>query len=105
MWVCGGAADLDAGCRSGVASGLIPARKLAAEIAEILPASEDGITVHVSGCAKGCAHPAHAPLTVVGTKQGYGFMQNSTARDEPEGYAGPHELLRMALASGESTDA
>ena len=86
-------------------SGLVPARTLAAEIAERLPASEEGIAVHVSGCAKGCAHPARVPLTVVGTTQGCGFVQNGTARSEPEGYAEPHELLRMALSAGESTNA
>ncbi len=26
---------------------------------------DDGIVLHVSGCAKGCAHPATAPLTLV----------------------------------------
>jgi precorrin-3B synthase len=86
-------------------SGLIPARKLAAEIAESLPASEGGIAVHVSGCAKGCAHPAHAPLTAVGTGRGYGFVHDGTARGEPEGYVEPHELLGMALSAGESSDA
>jgi len=87
------------------ASGLIPARKLAAEIAESLPASEEGIAVHVSGCAKGCAHPVPAPLTIIGTRDGYGFVQNGTARAEPEGYGEPRALLRKALAIEESTDA
>lgn len=86
-------------------SGFIPARKLAAEIAEGLPASEEGIAAHVSGCAKGCAHPTQAPLTVIGTEQGYGFVQNGTARSEPEGYAEPRELLRKALLVKERTDA
>lgn len=86
-------------------SGLIPSRILATEIAQRLPASEGDIAVHVSGCGKGCAHPAHAPLTVVGTKQGYGFVRNGTARTELNGYAEPHELLRKALAAEESTDA
>jgi len=65
------------------ASGLIPARALAAEIAGVLPPSQDGVAVHVSGCAKGCAHPAAAPLTVVGTEQGCGIVRGGTARSRP----------------------
>jgi precorrin-3B synthase len=87
------------------ASGLIPARKLAAEIAQGLPASEEGIAVHVSGCSKGCAHPARAPLTVIGTVEGFGFVRNGTARSRPEGYAEPGELLHKVLSAEESTRA
>ncbi len=87
------------------ASGLIPARALAAEIAEALPASDEGIAVHVSGCAKGCAHPAPALLTVIGTTQGYGFVRNETARSEPEGHADPGDFLRMARSLEEGADA
>ncbi len=39
-----------------------------------------GIAVHVSGCTKGCAHPAPAALTVVGTAHGCGIIRNGTAR-------------------------
>lgn len=66
------------------ASGLIAARALAAEIADALPASQTGIAVHVSGCAKGCAHPMSAPLTIVGTEQGCGIVHDGTARARPE---------------------
>ena len=54
------------------ASGLIAARSLAAEIARDVPLVGDGLALHVSGCAKGCAHPAPAPLTIVGTARGCG---------------------------------
>jgi precorrin-3B synthase len=66
------------------ASGLIPARALAAEIAAQLP--QGGMAVHVSGCAKGCAYPAPAPLTIVGTAQGCGLVRDGTARGEPGSY-------------------
>ena len=66
------------------ASGLIAARALAAEIAAALPASQDGIAVHVSGCTKGCAHPTAAPLTIVGTDQGCGIIHEGTAHARPE---------------------
>ncbi len=73
------------------ASGLIAARALAAKIAAHLPAAGvplagHSVAVHVSGCAKGCAHPAAAPLTVVGTAQGAGLIRNATARATPSCY-------------------
>jgi precorrin-3B synthase len=64
--------------------GLIAARALAAEIARAVPLpAGDGIALHVSGCAKGCAHPRPAPLTLVGTGQGCALVRNGTARAAP----------------------
>jgi precorrin-3B synthase len=40
-------------------------------------------TVHISGCAKGCAHAAPAPLTIVGTPNGCALVANGSARDAP----------------------
>ena len=68
------------------ASGLIAARSLAAEIARDVPLLGEGLALHVSGCAKGCAHPAPAPLTIVGTEQGCGIIANDTARATPSTY-------------------
>lgn len=49
------------------ASGHLPARALAAEVAEALASVLDSShTVHLSGCEKGCAHPAPAWLTLIG---------------------------------------
>jgi precorrin-3B synthase len=42
-------------------------------------------TVHVSGCAKGCARRAPADLTLVGEAGGYGIVLGGTAQDEPRG--------------------
>jgi precorrin-3B synthase len=39
--------------------------------------------VHLSGCAKGCACPRSAPLTVVGIEGRCGVVVNGSARDEP----------------------
>lgn len=47
-------------------SGQIPARALAPVIAETLSAGDMPSLVHISGCAKGCAYPAAAPMTIVG---------------------------------------
>ncbi|MEP9369126.1 precorrin-3B synthase [Xanthobacter sp. VNH20] len=49
------------------ASGRLAARALAPQVARALAPLLDGsFEVHVSGCAKGCAHPAPAALTLVG---------------------------------------
>jgi len=75
------------------AHGLIAARALAAEIARHVPLPGDGIAIHVSGCAKGCAHPKPAPLTIVGTAQGCGIVRNGSAQSAPSAYADPADLL------------
>jgi precorrin-3B synthase len=72
------------------ASGLIAARAIAAQLAGHLPAAL-GI-VHISGCAKGCAHPGSAPLTIVGTSQGFGLVSDGTARETPETYVAVDDL-------------
>ena len=52
------------------ASGHIPARRMAAEIANEYSGLLDGsVHLHVSGCAKGCAHPGNADL-VAGRQRG-----------------------------------
>ena len=48
--------------------------------------------VHISGCAKGCAHPGPAPLTIVGTSQGCGIVRDGTARETPETYVAVDDL-------------
>jgi precorrin-3B synthase len=60
------------------ASGLIDARGIAAALARALDRPR---AIHVSGCAKGCAHPAPAALTVVGTEAGAALVRDGTARD------------------------
>ena len=45
-------------------------RDAARRLAPLAPHGE-GVWLHVSGCAKGCAHPRAAPLTVVATPEGY----------------------------------
>jgi precorrin-3B synthase len=68
-----------AACPGGPAcsSGLMPARADAA----LMAAVPGCVRVHVSGCAKGCAHPAPAALTFVGTADGYALVRNGRAGD------------------------
>jgi len=40
-------------------------------------------TLHVSGCAKGCAFNAPARFTLVGTPDGFDLIENGYARDVP----------------------
>jgi precorrin-3B synthase len=44
--------------------------------------SAQGIGLHVSGCAKGCAHSGRAPVTLVAASGLYGLVLGGTAQDE-----------------------
>jgi len=62
----------------------IAARAMAPGIAATAAAMLDGArTLHLSGCAKGCAHPAPAALTVVGTADGCALIACGTTRKTP----------------------
>lgn len=74
------------------ASGLIAARTIAAEIAKSLELPDRGVVVHVSGCAKGCAHPAATRLTIVGTARGCGVVYDGMAQATPSSYVVPTSL-------------
>jgi precorrin-3B synthase len=66
------------------ASAEIPTRALAPSLAaNAAIAGADAPMVHLSGCAKGCACPRSAPLTVVGIEGRCGVLVNGSARDEP----------------------
>jgi len=75
------------------ASAHIAARALAPRLAAAAaPYLSDGLTLHVSGCAKGCAHPGAAPLTVVGTPGDCHLIANGSVRDAAFASIPPHEL-------------
>lgn len=61
------------------ASAHIAARALACEIAARAP-HHDLPEIHISGCAKGCAHAKAAALTIVGTERGCDVIYDGTAR-------------------------
>jgi precorrin-3B synthase len=75
------------------ASGFIAARQLAAALAPRLAGLPDGIAIHISGCAKGCAHPGSASLTVVGDAHGCGIIRDGTARATPFHHVASAELI------------
>ncbi|MHC2335607.1 precorrin-3B synthase [Bradyrhizobium sp. USDA 4454] len=56
------------------------ARALASTLAKhILP----GARLHVSGCAKGCAHSGSADVTLVASGEGFDLIRRATTRDAP----------------------
>ncbi|APW36580.1 precorrin-3B synthase [Rhodoferax koreense] len=55
-------------------------RDLARQLAPLVPADR---LLHVSGCAKGCAHPA-ATLTLVATAAGFDLIHHGTAASVPD---------------------
>lgn len=63
------------GCQSATV-----AARADAELLATLPLQS---LVHVSGCAKGCAHPFPAPITLVGQNGTYSLIRNGRANDFP----------------------
>ena len=75
------------------ASAHIASRAIAPRVAATIASLRDGaFTVHLSGCAKGCAHAAPAALTVVGTPDGCALIANGSAHDTPFDIVAADEL-------------
>jgi len=67
----------------GCPQALGPTRDLARNLAASVPNNR---TLHVAGCAKGCAHPGPADYTLVALSQGYAATRHAKACD-PSPYA------------------
>jgi len=63
-------------------SASVDARGDAARLAAAIPTTE-GRTIHVSGCAKSCAHRGPAALTLVGRDGRYDLIRDGGASDRP----------------------
>jgi precorrin-3B synthase len=75
------------------ASAHIASRAIAPALAEHTATEfSDGKTIHVSGCAKGCAQAAAAALTIVGTPEGCALIANGSTRDAPFAIVPANEL-------------
>ena len=68
------------GCASGSTATLADAARLAEALR---PLTALGGSAHVSGCAKGCARPGPAGLTLVGRQGHYGVVLGGAPADEP----------------------
>lgn len=79
------------------ASGSIPAREVAQALAPLLAGAGDA-ALHVSGCAKGCAHPRAAPVTVVGRNARFDVVLDGRADAAPERSGLDREALAAYLA-------
>lgn len=66
-------------CSRAEASTMADAATLAEAAAGLLA---QGVTLHVSGCIKACAHPATADLTLVGRDGRYDVVLGGTTRDK-----------------------
>ncbi|TIS52025.1 precorrin-3B synthase [Mesorhizobium sp.] len=78
-------------CASGRIATRAIAETVAAESADLLDPS---LTLHISGCAKGCAHPGPAALTLVGDENGAGLVVDGTAKALPAGYRPGYDAAR-----------
>lgn len=67
-------------CSRAEAPAMADAAALAKAAADLLA---QGVTLHVSGCVKSCAHPAAADLTLVGREGHYDLVPGGTTRDKP----------------------
>jgi precorrin-3B synthase len=67
-------------------AGRVATRALAAEIAQTgTPLLDGSLRLHLSGCAKGCAHPAPTALALVGQEAGCGIVVDGAAGAAPIG--------------------
>jgi precorrin-3B synthase len=62
--------------------GRAPVRDDAARWAALMPRG-DGVVLHVSGCAKGCARPAATVAALTATESGYDLILAGRANDPP----------------------
>jgi precorrin-3B synthase len=65
-------------CHRATTSVQADAERLAGLLPQLGPKA---LMLHVSGCAKGCAHASSAPFTLVGNAGRYDLVENGTARD------------------------
>jgi precorrin-3B synthase len=77
------------------AAAMLPTRELAPAIARAAGGLLDGsVTVHLSGCAKGCAHPGRAALTIAGPDR---VILDGTASDPAHSTCPPAKLVARVV--------
>ena len=89
-------------CRSGTTPVPDHAARLAQALAPLAGLTAP-ITAHVSGCAKGCAHPGPADLTLVGRDGAYDVVLAGSPSGEPAtrlAFEAALDRIRKAAAAG-----
>jgi precorrin-3B synthase len=90
-------------------SAFLDTRRAARAVAELRSKLIGVSTIHVSGCAKGCARSGPADLVLVGGRDLFGVMRNARAGDTPGSFAGAGDLGRLpeiaARLEGKRADA
>ncbi|MCX5496648.1 hypothetical protein OSH11_18225 [Kaistia dalseonensis] len=90
---------------AGCASGHWPARAIASDLAQVVPGLFDGsFSLHLSGCAKGCAHPEPALITLAGIDKGAALVLQGRARDVPSGFVPIDALSDRLIRLGETVE-
>ena len=86
------------------AAAQMPARRIApAVVTAAGPLMDGSLTLHLSGCAKGCAHPGAATLAFVGVEGECDLVLNGSARAEPAGTFAAETLVgRLTRLAGEA---
>lgn len=95
---------------TGCASAWMDTKAMARLWVETVPDLFDAsLTVHLSGCLKGCARPKASALTLVGAPSGYGLVVNGAAKDGANAYTDENgmksALERLAHLVRENKDA
>jgi precorrin-3B synthase len=72
--------------------------------AALAPHIVPGARLHVSGCAKGCAHAGPASITLVATSEGFDLVRCGSTRDAPilRGLSGENILKNLSVVLGGS---
>lgn len=68
----------------GCAQASVATRSLARRLAPLLPLRDNSEVVHISGCAKGCAHPRAAALTLIGREGAFDLVTRGAPWESPE---------------------
>jgi precorrin-3B synthase len=82
------------------ASGEIAARAIAPSIADAARLLPNGEIIHISGCGKGCAHPAPAPLAVFGREGRCDVFADGVLSCAVAADALPEQLAQLVRARG-----
>jgi precorrin-3B synthase len=76
-------------------SAMLDTRATARTLAHLMPRLRGVRTVHVSGCAKGCARSAAADLVLVAAQDRYAIVRNGRADDNPAGHVDTFDVERL----------